>query len=276
MSLINEALKKAQKQRTGESPSLSAMPTIGGERPDQIARRGKSSGLGELLLPLGLGGVAVALLVVGAVYFFTRKSETPAPAASAPVVASTPAAAPAAQPVQPSAPVQVALQPAVTQPVATPPPIVVAAPTPPAPAPQTVSTFTVPNVAASAPATSSPEPVRHTASVVTTPAPAAPAPVVALTLPPAPAPQPAQPLAPTPVAAPKFEPRAINYIEGLRVTGIRVSGTDPKDSKVLMNDRVYRLGSLVDAEMALRLVGITPTALTFEDDRGARYTRLFN
>lgn len=272
MSLINEALKKAQKQRTGESPSLSAVPTIGGERPDQIARRGKSSGLGELLLPLGLGGVAIALLVVGAVYFFTRKSETPAPAAPAPVVA----AAPAPQPVQPSAPAQVAPQPVVTQPVATPPPVVVAAPTTPAPAPQTVSTFTVPNVAASAPATPSPEPVRHTAPVVTTPAPAAPAPVVAITLPPAPAPLPVQPAAPAPTAAPKFEPRAINYVEGLRVTGIRVSGTDPKDSKVLMNDRVYRLGSLVDAEMALRLVGITPTSLTFEDDRGARYTRLFN
>lgn len=259
MSLINEALKKAQKQRTGETPSLSAAPSIGGERPDQIARRGKSSGLGELLLPLGLGAAAVALLVVGAVYFFMRKSESPAPAAPTPVVASTPAATSAPQTVQP---------------VATPPPVVVAAPPTPAPAPQSVSTFTVPNVAASAPATPSPEPVRPAAPAVTAPAPA-PA-VVTLTLPPAPAPQPVQPAVPAPGFAPKFEPRAINYIEGLRVTGIRVSGTDPKDSKVLMNDRVYRLGSLVDAEMALRLVGITPTSLTFEDDRGARYTRLFN
>ncbi len=269
MSLINEALKKAQKQRTGETPSLSAAPSIGGERPDQIARRGKSSGLGEFLLPLGLGGAAVALVVVGAVYFFTRKSETPAPAAPAPVVASTPAAAPAPQPVQPAAPVQVAPQPVVTS-----PPVVVAAPSTPAPAPQSVSTFTVPNVAASAPATPQSEPVRPAAPAVTSPAPA-PA-VVTLTLPPAPAPQPVQPAAPAPAVAPKFEPRAINFIEGLRVTGIRVSGTDPKDSKVLMNDRVYRLGSLVDAEMALRLVGITATSLTFEDDRGARYTRLFN
>lgn len=275
MSLINEALKKAQKQRTGETPSLSAAPSIGGERPDQIARRGKSSGLGEFLLPLALGGAAVALVAVGAIYLFTRKSETPARAAPSPVVASTPAATPAPQTVQPSAPVQVAPQPVVTQPVATPPPVVVAAPSTPAPAPQSVSTFTVPNVAAPAPATPQPEPVRPAAPVVTTPAPA-PAPIVALTLPPAPAPQPVQPAAPAPAVAPKFEPRAINYIEGLRVTGIRVSGTDPKDSKVLMNDRVYRLGSLVDAEMALRLVGITATSLTFEDDRGARYTRLFN
>lgn len=49
----------------------------------------------------------------------------------------------------------------------------------------------------------------------------------------------------------------------------------PTDSKVLMNDRVYRLGSLVEAEMNLTLVGITSNSLTFEDGNGGRYTRTF-
>ena len=31
MSLINDALKKAQKQRTGDAPPLASMPSIGGE-----------------------------------------------------------------------------------------------------------------------------------------------------------------------------------------------------------------------------------------------------
>ena len=72
-----------------------------------------------------------------------------------------------------------------------------------------------------------------------------------------------------------LEPRAINHIESLRVAGIRASATDPKDSKVLMNDRVYRIGNIVEAEMGLRLVEITSGSLTFEDARGGRYTRTF-
>ena len=81
----------------------------------------------------------------------------------------------------------------------------------------------------------------------------------------APAPEPGRP-------APKLEPRAIQFIENIKVAGIMAR---PTDSKVLMNDRVYRIGSLVEAEMGLTLVGITPNSLTFEDGHGGRYTRTF-
>jgi hypothetical protein len=74
-------------------------------------------------------------------------------------------------------------------------------------------------------------------------------------------------------AAPqKLEPRAIQFIENIKVAGIMAR---PTDSKVLMNDRVYRIGSIVEAEMGLKLVEITTGALTFEDERGGRYTRTF-
>lgn len=258
MSLINEALKKAQKQRTGESPSLSAAPSIGGERPDQIARRGKSTGIGEFLLPLGLGFVGLAVLVVGAVFLFRSKGDD-APAKPVAIANPPPAAKPAAPT---AAPVESA-----------PPPIVATTPAPevsapqPAPVAPAVSSFTVPNVAATTPTKPS-----STATETIPPA----APVITLTAPPPATPAPPAPTPAASVGPLKLEPRAINFIEGLRVTGIRVSGTDPKDSKVLMNDRVYRLGSLVDAEMGLRLVGIAAVSLTFEDERGARYTRLFN
>jgi hypothetical protein len=268
MSLINEALKKAQKQRTGESPSLSAVPTLGGERPDQISRRGKSTGVGEFLLPmLGLGFVGLAVLLVGGFFLYrSLTKETPPAAPTATASAPTATSAPAPTPV--ASPAQSAPQPVVVTPQ---PAVVATTPSQPASTTPAVSTFTVPNLAS--PATTPPEPVPSaTPAVVTLPTPA-PAPVVATVTPP-----PAQPVQvqPTkPATPPKFEPRAINHIEALRVTGIRVS-TDPRDSKVLMNDRVYRLGSLIDAEMGIRLVGITAAALTFEDDRGARYTRLFN
>lgn len=78
---------------------------------------------------------------------------------------------------------------------------------------------------------------------------------------------------PAPVAErPKLEPRAIEFIENIKVAGIRASATD---AKVLMNDRVYRPGSLVSAEFRLRLVEIASDSLTFEDEKGGRYTRTF-
>ena len=64
----------------------------------------------------------------------------------------------------------------------------------------------------------------------------------------------------------------IAVIEHFRVGGIRVSGTE---SKVLMNDHVFRLNDTVDHELEVRLTGIEPKALTFEDAHGAVYTRNF-
>jgi hypothetical protein len=80
--------------------------------------------------------------------------------------------------------------------------------------------------------------------------------------------QPAAPAAPRP----KLDARAIEYIETLKVAGIRASATDPK---VLMNDRVYRPGSTVSADLGLKLAEITANSLTFEDEKGGRYTRTF-
>ncbi|MDB6166807.1 MAG: hypothetical protein JWQ83_1947, partial [Lacunisphaera sp.] len=90
------------------------------------------------------------------------------------------------------------------------------------------------------------------------------------------APRPATPAStavkPAPVTTAKLEGKAINYIEALRIAGIRASATD---SKVLMNDRVYRIGDIVEHDLGLKLVGITSSSLTFENEAGARYTRNF-
>lgn len=242
MSLINEALKKAQKQRTGEAPTLSSLPSIGGERPVQIARRTKPAGFNTLLLRLGLGLGGLAVLIVGGVWLFRgdagdgAKPAAPVAAAPAPAVASPPAS-------ETTAPAPVAA--------------------PPAPSPS-VSTFVVPNVTPGTPAPAAPIQTAPAAPVPriepAKPVAVAPAPVVEV-----PKPEPAAP-------PPRLEARAINFIESIRVAGIRASATD---SKVLMNDRVYRIGNIVEAEMGLRLVEITSSSLTFEDERGGRYTRNF-
>ena len=231
MSLINDALKKAQKQRTGDTPSLTAMPSVGGESAARIARRGKPAGFNTMVIWIGVGVAALAVVIVGVVLLLRPKAPAPV---TAPPVAKVAPATPAPQPVQPVAPP------------------VIAPPT---------------TTASVAPAPTLPAPSQVSAPVVTAP------PIVAsstVVLAPAPAPEPAKPA--TPGVPRKLENRAINYINSIRVAGIRASGTD---SKVLMNDRVYRIGDLVEAEMGLHLTGITTNSLTFEDEQGGRFTRNF-
>lgn len=248
MSLINEALKKAQKQRTGEAPPLAAMPSIGGEAPQQISRRAKPASFNALLLRLGLGAAGlVAVLVAGV--FLLRSQPAPDTPAAPKSAASSPATKPQDTPVAASAkagaPVTAApppaKAPAVTKssenifvlPIASPPETTRAA-----------GTSTPPETKADSPKPEVPSPVAK---------------------------PPAEAAAP-PKPAGRLEPRAIQYIENLKVAGIRISGND---SKVLMNDRVYRAGNTIEHEMGLKLVGITANSLTFEDEHGGKYTRNF-
>ena len=231
MSLINEALKKAQKQRTGEPEPL---PTIGGESAARIARRGKPAGFSALIIRIVAGAIGVIAIVVATVIFMRRSPAESTPVKPAPVVTQAPV-----------------VQTPVTKPVE-------AAPQPqgetPAPA------VAKPMVVAAAPAKI--EPAKP--PVVETPAPAIVTPVATAPLITTPSTEATRPG--------RLEARAVTFIEAIRVTGIRASGSD---RKVLMNDRVYRLGDLVEPEMGLTLVGIATNALTFQDEKGAKYTRNF-
>ena len=237
MSLINDALKKAQKQRTGEALPLASLPSVGGESAARIARSSKPGGANALILWAGAG--AGGLLLVGG--WFALRS-TPAdraqkteshPVQTAPAQSSVvrPSASDSAAPV------------AFTLPVA---PLPAEAKQPAGQTPGSPPGTTVPPSPVAKPRD---EP-RRSAESEGGPS-AAPA---------------------KPASALKLEPRAIQYIDNIKVAGIRASTTD---AKVLMNDRVYRVGSVVEAEMGLKLAGITANSLTFEDERGARYTRTF-
>ena len=62
------------------------------------------------------------------------------------------------------------------------------------------------------------------------------------------------------------------FIDQLQVMGVRSSGTD---SKVLMNDRVYRVNDFVNRELGLKLTKVNSDSLTFVDANGASYTKQF-
>ena len=260
MSLINDALKKAQRQRTGETapqPSLPSAPT-GGEHPEpRVVKRPKPAGFNAQMLKLGLVIGSAALILVVSVLIWSFAKPAPAPRVQA---KTPPAPEPAAK--------------------AT---VVASSEKPTAAATAPVTTFSL-NIPEPAPAKpepvqpepAKPEPVKKSPpvekAVVQTEAPAkrveAPAPVAET---PVKAVEPVEKPAPV-VAKPKPDPRVLAYIDTLRVTGIRAAGAD---SKVLMNDRVYRLNDVIEHQFGLKLVGVAVGALSFEDAQGATYTRNF-
>lgn len=217
MSLINEALKKAQRQRT-EAPVVvdtSIPPSTGGGSP-RIAKRRQPMPARTLVLLIG-GVFAVILMcgVLGFVIFRTDPSTPPAAKIEIAVVSSLPpepAPLPAIAPLPPVVAVKL-------------PPITPSDSTPPS----SVEVSVVPEK----------------------PKPAPPKPVV---------------------LAPVANPRVYEFLETLRVSGIRASETDPK---VIMNDRVFRINDLVDRATQLRLTRVESSSLTFVDGTGFEYRKTF-
>jgi hypothetical protein len=70
----------------------------------------------------------------------------------------------------------------------------------------------------------------------------------------------------------KPDERVAQFVEAIRVAGIRSSGTE---SRVLMNDRVYRVNDIVERVSGLRLSAVGTNTLTFTDASGAVYVKNF-
>lgn len=249
MSLINEALKKAQRVRTEEpgDPAAPVQPAAGNSA--RIAKRGKATSANTMVL-IGSGALVLVVLSVVLTVFLVNRPSAPAPkSASAAPVAPLPAPAP--PPAETPAPVLVtpALTPAVS----------------PSPAETGATAGTSPSVPPTAPTTPA-------ASAPAAPAPSAepPAtpPIVAAT--PAPAPAAIVPATPPPPAAP--DERITAFVEAIKVAGIRSSGNE---SRVLMNDRVFRVNDIVDRTLGVRLIKVDTDHLTFADARGATYVKNF-
>jgi len=240
MSLINEALKKAQRQRHDEQAELSAPMPGGGPR---LARRSKSVSTQTLVLLAG-GGIALFVIcVVGTVLWINRpapaKPAAAKPAATPSVVAApvTPAptvASPAAAASKPPAPVAVA-----AAEVSPPKPAISLVPAPAATLPSMASARSEPIVDLAGAPNSEPSP-----RVITVPH----------------------------LPAGKFEERIQAIVDGWRVAGIRSSSTG---SRVLLNERVYKLNDVVDRTNGLRLTKIASDQLTFTTAEGVDYVKTF-
>lgn len=198
MSLLNDALKKAQNTHSPPPAAAAPSPADPGARPGQpvpVLHRRRPMQARTVIIAAASGAGFVALLAVAIGWSLWPSGDSEA------------------LPGEPAHPVSV-------------------------PAPVVIEPFDL----------SSPPP-----------APAAAAPL------PAPEPEP-------PPAPPEPNPHVYVFLDRVRVTGVRVSATDPK---VLMNDRVFRLDDVVDRSLGVRITGISAETLTFTDAAGYVYTKDF-
>ncbi len=68
-------------------------------------------------------------------------------------------------------------------------------------------------------------------------------------------------------------PELENFVRNARITAVRLSGTSPK---IVMNNRVYRLNDdILDLQISLSIVDIQQNQVVFQDEHGFRYTKRF-
>ncbi len=234
MSLINEALKKAQKLRTGE-PIGTIAPMPGGSH--QVTKHGEPRSPQQLVLIATGAILLVVLSVVGTFWFVNRPAPpkpTPKPIIAKSVDSSSPSPAIVPPAIKPPAVVdslatKSAVTPVALEPAAKPAPDV-------APLPVTI--------------------VPPPAAVSTNPPPE----------------QPVTERVETSSAPPPNDPRVHAFVDAIKVGGIRSSGGD---SRVLMNDRVFRVNDIVERNLGVRLTKVAPDSLTFTDSNGAVYVKNF-
>lgn len=261
MSLINDALKKAQKMRT-QDPAATAL-SLPGDSLGPVAKRARPMPARRLAGIVTGAAVLVAGSVLATVFWLRKPEGAPASKPGVP----TSAVSESSPPLLPS-PQTRNVEPAPAPKAAVPTPVAVVAPP-----------IVVNETAPVGPTTD-----LHPAAPLPV-APAAPAERMALPLvvttgvppvsdvpPPAMASAGTRPVTPPAPPVAKPDARAQAFIDALRVTGIRASGND---SKVLMNDRVFRLNDIVERTLGLRLTGVAADQLSFTDSNGMVYTRNF-
>ena len=275
MSLINEALKKAQRARSGDAPGH-FLPAAGGVGP-RVAKRDQPRTAQQLVL-IAAGVIVLVVLSVVITVYLVNQPPDPKPTAATPKPA---ALAPVTSTAKPAAEVAPVLNPPLltTRPAAEVPPPVAQTPVAekPAPASSTVATASPavnPTLPTRQPAVTAPVAATAPTTAPVSVAPAVTPPAASPTVFPPPlasAPTNSAP-APTPATPPRHDERISAFIDAIRVAGIRSSGTE---SRVLMNDRVYRVNEIVDRNFGLRLTKVEPNTLTFTDANGVVYVKTF-
>ncbi len=243
MSLINDALKKAQRVRN-DSPATTPAPAytaaVASSAAAPVASSYSRPRKSNTAFLIGAGALVLIGLAVGATLFIDRGASAPAVSKGTALAAPTPAPAPvqspsnaAIAPVERSAPAPVAFTPAPTFSQT------------PAPAPKPVAV--------------EPAPTPQQTAITPVVTPKVETPVVAT-------------VAPPPATPPKPDERALRFVDAMRVAGVRLPGPE---GRVLMNDRVFKLNDTVDRSLGLKLTKITANLLTFTDANGVTYEKDF-
>jgi hypothetical protein len=257
MSLINDALKKAQRQRgeglrppAGGLGAQEASPPMSPGTPQAPGRDG-----GNRLILAGGTLILIAVAVVAFVWW----PRGGAPAGPAGSMANPGPAVALSQPNSPT-----------PSPLAEPPPSKVTLPSvAPAAGPESVVPtikMDLPPIGLTSPPPLPPPaaaPISKSAAVAPT------APAIAQAMVPEPAPT-NPPVAPTAPEPPQRSRQVESLIDTMQVAAIRVSATDPR---AMINDRVFKLDELVDRGTGLRLTQISANRLTFTDANGFVYVK---
>jgi hypothetical protein len=240
MSLINDALKKAQNRQGEVAPASGAGqpgPAAVPKSPEQ-----KKSSFGKILI-IGIAcsvvGAGVSLVVALAILREDKADAGPAPApkpaATTPLISSS----------APSSTTSAAQAPQTPPPVPAAPPII----------PVVNPPGSDPSSPAAVSARESAQPPLKSAIAAA----------------PLPAPAPLPPPAAAPPAL-NLSARIQNFIVRLRITSIRIS---ENGNKAILNDRLFRAGDTIEPSLGLKLVSIEPTELHFVDEAGEKYVRRF-
>jgi type IV secretory pathway VirB10-like protein len=246
MSLINDALKKAARQRAEEQADVVAPMPGGGRR---VSRQGAPMRTQTMVL---IGAAALALVVVSAVVTGVLMTGNPeakpqSPPAQAPAAPNVVVQAPAVAVVLPQqsvpAPVAAKVAPAVSTPPAATVHVEPALPSPTPPPPAVVQTPAIP------------------AQI--------PAPAAQVQAPPAQAPAASAPVA---AAVQSHADMVQGVVDAYHISGVRLAGAG---SKALIDGHVYKLNDVVDKTLGLKLAKVDEDHLTFVDRDGNTFTKTF-
>ena len=228
MSLINQALRKAQRDRT---PNRMAPPSENSAMPDQVRTAGNGMNT-NLVIGLVAGFASLIGLVVGLMFVVLQKDPAPVPH-PAPSVAVTQAPQPATVPAQPlAAPTTPALipAPAPTAPVAT-------------ESPSLLEELRIAREAAEAKAAAEAAEARKVEAAA---------------------------LAAKAKAAAGPSKDIIKWLETATISGVRLSESG---SKVILNNKSYAVGDIVNFGLGLKVLIIQQQRVLFIDANGKKYLK---
>lgn len=269
MSLINDALRKAQRERDrpGQTGGLPDHPWTEEVMPPPLPEGGRKT----LSKGMVLGAAATAVLASVLILFFNRTQQaSPAPEAEP----AAPATKPVVQPKETVATVEPPTESSQPAPATTP------AETPAAPAaaassgtPASAPATAQPAVAATVGAETAPAPAANSTPVAAAPAPAAPTATAPAAAPAVAAAKPAATEAETPAPTigllSESQLRSKKVVDSLRISSMRGSGAN---IRVMIGGRLYRAGDIVESTIGLRLERISDGRVVFSDPTGYEFT----